>query len=133
VSVNVLEHITEDVETLKTAHSMLRPGGMLLVFVAALQLLYGSMDRTFGHVRRYTKRTLADRLLDAGFWPVRMKYMNLLGVVPWLLAGRVFRRRPLTPAMVLLSDRTIIRLTSKLKAGIEPPCGQSVMAIAMKA
>jgi hypothetical protein len=35
--------------------------------------------------------------------------------------------------MVLLSDRTIIRLTSKLKAGIEPPCGQSVMAIAMKA
>jgi SAM-dependent methyltransferase len=133
VSVNVLEHISEDIETLKTAHAMLRPGGMVLVFVPALQLLYGSMDRTFGHVRRYTKKSLGDRLLEAGFSPVRIKYMNLLGVVPWLLAGRVFRRRTLTPAMVLLSDRIIIRLTSKLEAFIEPPCGQSVMAIAMRA
>jgi SAM-dependent methyltransferase len=133
VSVNVLEHITHDLETLKTAHALLRPGGMLLVFVPALQLLYGSMDRTFGHVRRYTKKTLTDRLLEAGFSPLRIKYMNVLGVVPWLLAGRVFRRRTLTPAMVLLSDRIIIRLTSKLEAVIEPPCGQSVMAIATKA
>ncbi len=30
VSVNVLEHITHDLETLKTAHALLRPGGMLV-------------------------------------------------------------------------------------------------------
>ncbi|PYO51140.1 MAG: hypothetical protein DMD72_00405 [Gemmatimonadetes bacterium] len=59
--------------------------------------------------------------------------MNLLGVVPWFLAGPVFRRQTLTPTMVLLNDRIIIRLTSKLEAVIEPPCGQSVMAIATNA
>ena len=132
VSVNVLEHISEDREALKAAHAVLRPGGMLLVFVPAHQFLYGSMDRTFGHVRRYTKQTLTNRLLEVGFSLLRIKYMNLLGVVPWLLAGRVFRRRTLTPAMVILSDRILIRLTAKLEAIIEPPCGQSVMAIARK-
>jgi SAM-dependent methyltransferase len=131
-SVNVLEHIRDDVETLKAAHDVLRPGGILLVFVPAFNFLYGSMDRTFGHVRRYTKKTLTHKLVEAGFAPVRVKYMNLLGMVPWFLAGRLFRSRTLTPAMVVLSDRTMIRLTARLEAMIEAPCGQSVMAIATK-
>jgi SAM-dependent methyltransferase len=133
VSVNVLEHIPDDARTLDAAHALLRPGGALLGLVPALPFLYGAMDRSFGHVRRYTKATLGQRLVAAGFALTRVRYMNLLGVVPWLVAGRVLRRRTLSPAMVRLGDRTLVRLTAHLERRFEPPLGQSVMAIARKA
>ena len=77
----MLEDIPDDVGTLRAAHDVLRPGGALLAFVPAFPFLYGSMDRTFGYIRRYTKGTLARSLLTAGFSLVRIKYMNLHGAV----------------------------------------------------
>src|SRR5438045_2035208 len=66
VSVNVLEHIDDDVATLRAAFDILVPGGRLMAFVPAFQWLYGSLDRTFGHVRRYTRGDLVTKLRAVG-------------------------------------------------------------------
>jgi SAM-dependent methyltransferase len=52
-TVNVLEHIIDDAGTVAELHERLRPGGWLLVYVPAFPILYNSMDRKVGHVRRY--------------------------------------------------------------------------------
>jgi SAM-dependent methyltransferase len=132
VSVNVLEHIDDDVETLRGMHRILRPTGVVLLFVPALPFLFGAMDRAFGHVRRYTKRSLAAALDAAGFSPARVQYVNALGVLPWLVAGRILRRKTIAPASVAFADRTLIPLTAMLERWIAPPLGQSVMTVARK-
>ena len=132
VSVNVLEHIDDDVETLRTIHRLLRPTGVVLLFVPALPFLYGAMDRAFGHVRRYTKTSMAAALDAAGFSPARLQYVNALGVLPWLVAGRMLRRKTIAPGAVAFADRTLIPLTAILERWISPPLGQSVMAVARK-
>lgn len=132
VAVNVLEHIPDDRETLETAFEMLAPGGALLLFVPALQFLFGSMDRSFGHLRRYTRPGLRSLLRTCGFDPVRIHYMNSLGVFSWLLAGRLFRWPTLTPGAVTFADHTLIPLTALLERCVPPPLGQSLLAIAHK-
>jgi SAM-dependent methyltransferase len=130
VSVNVLEHIPDDVAVLRGLRRALRPDGTALILVPALPVLYGSADRNFGHVRRYTKAGLASALRAAGLTPQSIHYLNFLGAFAWFAAGRILRRRTLTTRMVKLSDRTLIPLTRHLEQLVSPPFGQSLVAVA---
>jgi|SRR5579864_284707 len=132
VLVNVLEHVADDSALLRVAHSALVPGGSLLVFVPAVPCLFGTLDKHFGHCRRYTKALLSQRVLKAGLRLVRLRYFNFPGVVTWFLASRVLKRRALGHLDVWLYDRWMVPLISKLERWQEPPVGQSLIAIALK-
>jgi SAM-dependent methyltransferase len=132
VLVNVLEHIAEDQALLDEAHAVLIPGGTLLLLVPALPGIYGSLDQAFGHYRRYTKASLADKLRAAGFGILRLSYLNLLGIASWFLTGRVLRRTTLKSQAVRLYDRCIIPWLSRLEEQWRPPFGQSLIAIVQK-
>ena len=90
--VNVLEHVEDDVQMLRQLFDLLRPGGALLLFVPALPFLYGPMDVRVGHFRRYTRAGLADVIKRAGFHIELLKFFDVLGVLPWLIVGRVLRQ-----------------------------------------
>jgi SAM-dependent methyltransferase len=55
---NVLEHIEDDSAAMFELVRVLKPGGKILIYVPAMQILYSSMDRKVGHHRRYTRRSL---------------------------------------------------------------------------
>ncbi len=55
-SLNVLEHIADDAASIRELARRIRPGGRLLLYLPAFDLLYSSMDRKVGHYRRYTRR-----------------------------------------------------------------------------
>jgi SAM-dependent methyltransferase len=78
-TLNVLEHIEDDEFVLAKLHSRMRGGGRLLVYVPAFQILYSSMDKKVGHVRRYRKHELTERLRRAGFEIVQARYCDSLG------------------------------------------------------
>ena len=59
VCFNVLEHIADDEGTLRRFRELLAPGGALLPLVPAHPALYGTLDRAFGHERRYAKARAA--------------------------------------------------------------------------
>jgi hypothetical protein len=50
----------------KIRNSFLREG-RLLAFSPALPRLFGTLDREFGHFRRYTRRQLARLAAECGF------------------------------------------------------------------
>jgi SAM-dependent methyltransferase len=130
VAVNVLEHIEDDVSFLGDARRVLGDAGTLLLFVPALQSIYGTLDEAFEHYRRYDRSLLHARLTEAGFVTVRMRYVNMPGIAAWYLAGRVMRRRTIDPRSVRLYDRFVVPVVSAVEAIIEPPAGQSLLAIA---
>lgn len=132
VLVNVLEHILDDAGLLSQIQQSLRPGGSLLLFVPALEWNYGSLDEAFGHHRRYSKPALRKKLEGAGLRVEQERYVNMLGIASWFLAGRVFRQATLKPFQVRWYDRWIIPWSFKLERICEPPIGQSLLAVAIK-
>lgn len=132
VLVNVLEHVSDDDALLLQIYRSLRVGGSLLLFVPALEWNYGSLDKAFEHHRRYGKQGLNRKLRSAGFQIERMRYVNIMGVASWFIAGNVLRQTTLRPAQVRWYDRWIIPWSFKLEELCEPPLGQSLLAIAQK-
>lgn len=84
-SLNVLEHIDDDLAALRGLYEKLKPDGKALIYVPALQFLYSSMDQKVGHYRRYSLRKLVELAKEAGFSVKRAQYVDSLGVLATLL------------------------------------------------
>lgn len=85
---DVLEHVEQDVASLRTIYSKLRPGGRLMMTVPAYQWLYSGHDKALGHHRRYTSRNLRKMLEAAGFHVERITYWTTL-LFPLMVAQRL--------------------------------------------
>jgi SAM-dependent methyltransferase len=132
VSVNVLEHIREDVEELRRWRGLLAPArGHLCLFVPARPELYAPIDKDFGHFRRYTKPGLRQALADAGFEIVRCDYFNAVGYFAWWASFVLLGQREFKVGSVRLFDRAIFPLVHAWERNVlRPPFGQSLMAVA---
>lgn len=86
---NVLEHIQDDVGALVQIKSKMLPGALLAIYVPALPILYSEMDAKVGHHRRYTKKELKRKVIDAGFNIEYCLYNDVLGV-PAMLSLKLF-------------------------------------------
>jgi SAM-dependent methyltransferase len=127
VALNVIEHIADDVEALRSMAAMLHPGGRAVVLVPAFQRLYGSLDRELGHVRRYTRTNLSQRMSEAGFRVERTFYFNLVGMIGWWVNARL-RKVPRIPTEQLGYFDTLVPIL-RLEDLVPLPFGQSVIAI----
>ena len=132
IAVNVLEHIERDRHFLRAAHTTMVRDGSLLLLVPAVPAIYGSLDRAFDHYRRYTKSDLKTLLLETGFEIERLHYLNSIGVLAWLVAGVVLKRKTLGRTQVRMYDRLVIPWLRRLESRVHPPLGQSLLAIARK-
>ncbi|MEA2705402.1 MAG: hypothetical protein QOH22_190 [Gemmatimonadaceae bacterium] len=132
IAVNVLEHVETDEAFLSDAYNALVDGGTLLLLVPAVPLIYGSLDRAFEHHRRYTRNGLETSLRSAGFEIEKLHYLNLIGVAAWFIAGRIMHRKTLGRGQVRFYDRWVIPWLRRLESLIQPPIGQSLLAIARK-
>src|SRR3954471_14368406 len=88
-SFDVLYSLPDEVErsTIAEMFRVLRPGGTLIVNVAALDALRGNHSVLSDEVRRYSKADLAARLGAAGFAVTYATYTNL-SILPLVAAVR---------------------------------------------
>ena len=80
VAGEVLEHIEDDAKALSEAARVLRPGGVAAISVPAHPEWFGPSDRWAGHVRRYTRATLARAISEAGLTLERMTAVGFPGL-----------------------------------------------------
>lgn len=129
LSVNVFEHIPDDLAALKAVHTQLEPGGTLTLLVPSHPLLMSPFDRAIGHYRRYTKGELRAKLEAAGFQVERLVRSNPVGALGWFVNNRLLRRDKL--GAVGLYDR-LVPLLARIDRLAEPPFGLSLIAVARK-
>ena len=128
--VNVLEHVGDDASMLSSIRSILRPNGVLLLFVPAGPWLYGTLDEKVGHARRYTLPGLKRLVQDAGFAVETIRYFDLFGVLPWFFLGRVRRIKEFSPRWARLYDRLVVPLAHAVEKAFTPPLGKNLLCIA---
>ncbi len=91
VSLDVIEHLEDDLSALRELRRTVAPGGALLVTVPAYQWLWSGHDVINQHHRRYTRRSLQRVAEQAGWKQLRTTYFNSL-LLPVAIVLRVLDR-----------------------------------------
>ncbi len=132
VHVNVLEHIENDLEELKTVSQLLRPGGTLHLFVPAIPALFGPLDAKSGHYRRYTKKQLAAIIEAAGFRINKISYFDLLGTPVYFILSKILKKSTISAGDVAKFDRIWVAISKQVDRlfGDRAPVGKNLLVVA---
>jgi SAM-dependent methyltransferase len=130
VCVNVLEHIHDDIEALTLFREVVAgSGGQVLIFVPAVQSIYGPHDAALGHHRRYSKRSLAAAFAAAGLDIVTVRYTNPIGLLGWMYNLYISGKTKHSTRQVRLFDRFVAPWALPLERVVAPPIGLSLFAV----
>ena len=133
---DVLEHVPDDLASLRAIHMRLKPGGALLLTVPANPWMWSAHDAAHHHFRRYTRRQLEELFLRSGLEVQLLSYFNTL-LFPLVAAARVVGKitrkesaddkLPGAPVNAML-DR-VFGLEAGLIGRLPMPFGVSLVAI----
>ena len=130
VCLNVLEHIEDERKALSSFHSVLNPGGNLLLIVPAHEFLYGNIDKSKKHYRRYTKKSVISVLEENGFAVKKIRFLNLISVPGWFISGRIFKKSSIPYWQIKAVNLLMPWLY--LERYFNLPCGLSLFVAAEK-
>lgn len=131
VCLNVLEHINDDVKALMNIYNVLKINGYLILLVPAHQSLFGEIDKSIGHFRRYDKTMLIDILKKVGFKIEKARELNMLGAIGWFITAKIFSEKLIDEKKIKIFN-FIAPFVLPLEDLIEPPIGTSILVIAKK-
>ena len=77
-ALDVIEHVDEDVNSLKAIRAHLVADGKAVITVPAYMFLWSKFDEMNEHKRRYTLTELNAKLVQAGFTVEKISYYNTL-------------------------------------------------------
>ena len=130
VCVNVLEHIADDVQALTLFREVVAStNGKVLIFVPAVQRIYGPHDAALGHHRRYSRRSLSAAFTAAGLVTESIRYTNPIGLLGWMYNLYVSGNTEHTSGQVRLFDRLVAPWALPLERVVTPPIGLSLFAV----
>jgi SAM-dependent methyltransferase len=128
VMINVLEHIEDDVGVLASLRPLLEPGGTVVIYVPALNGLYGRWDRKVGHYRRYSKWRLAEVAREAGLAVTELRYVNILAIPAWFAFSKTDVEKT-TSSGLSIWDRTGVPAGRALESRVRVPIGLNVLGV----
>jgi 2-polyprenyl-3-methyl-5-hydroxy-6-metoxy-1,4-benzoquinol methylase len=129
---DVLEHIDDEAAAVLAVAKLVRPGGVAVVSVPALQSLFGLHDERLGHFRRYDRRSLR-RALEGSFGLERMRYFGM-SLIPVTLAYSRWMRKPY-PTGAASGPSLVGRAfgaVCAVEARVPTPLGTSLICLAVR-
>jgi len=130
VALNVLEHIADDVEVLRSMARLVRQGGKVTLVVPAFPSAMSQFDRSIGHYRRYTLASMRAALSAAGLDIEELRYINPIGLINWYVSVKALRLTPRNGRLLRMFDRLVARPSQWAERHYRPWFGQSVFAVA---
>ena len=139
---DVLEHLDDDGAAVRELTRLLKPGGVLVVTVPALRMLWSDWDVSLHHRRRYHQPELKKLLSLPTLDLVRCSYFNSI-LLPAIMMVRTWRKFfPPKPGDERAEDRVPGSFVNRILyhtmvkpacwGWFEPPAGVSLLAVARK-
>jgi hypothetical protein len=132
-AINVLEHISEHEEIVRSWFDKLRGGAKSYAYVPAFQFLWSDLDTQVGHVRRYNRKGLETLFKANGFLLEQCSYADSAGI-PATLYLNLFKRGTgeISSSMVRLYDRYFFPLSRIADKAFRYVAGKNVHLTAQK-
>lgn len=138
---DVLEHIEDDVSTLKKIEQLLERGGIAVLTVPAFPWLWSQHDMFHHHYRRYTVKNLREKIANHTQLKIeRMSFFNFLLFLPLLImrfSARLLPKRNgsdlfALPPFINKVLTKIFSLEASLLSKVNLPFGSSIICIVRK-
>jgi SAM-dependent methyltransferase len=132
-TLNVLEHVSDDLTTTQRLAAKLKRHGRLLIYVPAFQCLWTSLDDKLKHYRRYRREGLERLVLSAGLSVLESGYVDSIGFFAALgfkILGN--KRGDLSPRAISLYDRYIVPPSKALDPMLSRLFGKNAYVVAGK-
>jgi SAM-dependent methyltransferase len=104
---NVLEYVERPEAVVGCLRDALKPEGVLLILVPQGPGLFGSLDRSLGHRRRYGMRDAKELLESSGFMVEQAHTFNKAGTPPWWIYGKLLGSRNINKPVLKIFDKTV--------------------------
>jgi glycosyltransferase involved in cell wall biosynthesis len=128
---NVLEYLDDTESALRSMRAALKPGGRIVALVPQSPGLYGSVDQSMGHKRRYGAEAARQAIESQGFEIERAWGFNKAGAPPWWVYSRFSGSRRINKLTLKIFDKTVW-LWRRLD-GVLPWPGLSLIVVGRKA
>ncbi|MDF1664569.1 MAG: class I SAM-dependent methyltransferase [Planctomycetota bacterium] len=137
---DVIEHIEDDKAALTKAYDILKPGGLLILTVPSLMMLWSVHDEINQHYRRYHLRDLSELFAETAFEIKELRYL-FAALVPLKLVHKwvstvnkdSYQVSPPSPIVnaIFLTLGKLERFFFRIP-GLKLPFGSSALVIARK-
>lgn len=133
VCFNVLEHIEDDTRAISNMGKCLTKEGHIILRVPAFNFLYSNLDKNVGHFRRYTKKSLSEKILANDLDIVELSYMDIVGFMAWFFLFKILRKESFaTEDQIGMYDKFCVPIFSKIEKIIGYPFGLTLFAVCKK-
>ena len=145
-SFDVLQGVPDDVGAVREMRRLLKPGGTVVLTLAAFEALRGDHAIAWNEVRRYTPARAARLVADAGLQLERTSFM-FASVFPVIAGARLAQRLtrpfrsairddidmrvPAWPVNAVLTG--LVLAEARLARAVPMPIGSSILVVARKA
>ncbi len=127
---NVLEYSEDPASVISALARSLKEDGLLIVLVPQNPALFGPVDETLGHKRRFTREQIQQLLEAQGLSLERVYQMNKIGRPAWWFFSTVLRQNRVNKVTLKLFDKSV--WFWRLVEGLIPWDGLSMIAVARK-
>ena len=104
---NVLEYMEDPAAAVRAFAGTLKPGGAMVILVPHVAGLYGSLDRSLGHKRRYDRAAARQLMESQGLQVETLHHFNKAGVPPWWAYSRMMGSRHINKPVLKIFDKTV--------------------------
>ncbi|MCF8057849.1 MAG: class I SAM-dependent methyltransferase [Bacteriovoracaceae bacterium] len=132
-SLNVLEHIEDHHNIVKDLVKALKPGGKLLIFVPAFNILFSDLDKKVGHFRRNRTNDLRELLKENNTSIKKLKYFDFIGFFFALVFKTLrFKTDKINKRNVVIFDRLFYPLNYLLDPIFSSILGKNAYVVVKK-
>ncbi|MGD0497193.1 MAG: glycosyltransferase [Bryobacteraceae bacterium] len=104
---NILEYLDDPGRALGSIRATLRPGGRVVALVPQGPVLFGALDRSMGHKRRYTAAEARRLLQSQGFTVESVAGFNKAGAPPWWAYSKALSSKHISKLVLKVFDKTV--------------------------
>jgi glycosyltransferase involved in cell wall biosynthesis len=104
---NVLEYLDDPAPVLDALSATLKDNGALVILVPNVPGLFGSLDQSLGHKRRFDAAQARNLMASHNLSIENVYQFNRPGIPPWWLYSKVLGSRNISKLVLKLFDKTV--------------------------
>lgn len=131
-SLNVLEHIDDDINLLNQISNLLKIDGKIILYLPASMLVWTELDEIVNHKRRYSKKSIENLAFKANLHIEKIYYLDFIGWLILIISKVLRLKLNFSSRKIKIYDKLIFKHFSFLDKIFSRIIGKNILVVLSK-